>query len=366
LAVLVALSFLLIAPSALAAHLDIVPYFEADGAGGYEFSVGRFDFTKTADPLNGRPPAPIERNVLVFTGFFGTHPVNGQIVNGDPGWDLPPNFADYGDSGADFPTGTQPPRNGRLKFNVVSDPRLGRNLSYWDGAGAPSFGPVPDGEILDIFKPVFAGTPESVTLNGSDESLSGFELTSNPLFPGNFHTHTGHVLWGDASRSTDPSHLPTAGFYLFSLNMEIDNGAVIPNYPNLSTTVSGIDAVSPTFHVILTYGFQNGYDEFIYGDQELQERGEYVYDDGLDDYIWVPELDGEGNPILDPVFDEFGNPVLEVIGVGGFILGPEMQQAADWVHANLAQVPEPGAAVGLVVMLVSGSWLRVRNKFSLV
>jgi hypothetical protein len=109
--------------------------------------------------------------------------------------------------------------------------------------------------------------------------------------------------------------------------------------------------------VVLTYGFLNGYDEFIYGDQEYQERGEYVYDEVQDDYIWVPALDGNGNPILDPVFDEFGNPVLEVIGVGGFILGPEMQAAVNWANANLSSVPEPSgcllAGLSMAVVLLT-------------
>jgi surface-anchored protein len=198
-----ALAAFLPSAGAGAAHLDIVPYFEIDAQNNYQFSVGRFDFNKAGDPLQGRPPVPIERNVLVFTGFFATHPVNGQIVNGDPGWDLPENYADYGDSGAEYPAGTQPPRVGRLKFNVVSDSRLGRNLSYWNGIGTPSFGPVPEGEILDIYKPVFPGPPESVTLNGSDVSLPGFELTSTPLWPGNFHTHTATYCG-----ATPPATLP--------------------------------------------------------------------------------------------------------------------------------------------------------------
>jgi surface-anchored protein len=349
---------------AQAAHLDIVPYFEILPNGDFAFSAGRFDFNKTWQSLNGLPPAVLERNVLAFTGAFQQHPTNGRFVNGDPGWDLPRDVLDFEGYGAKYPIGTLPPRGGRLKFNVVADPRLGRNLSYWDGTGAPSFGPVPDGEIVDIYMPAFAGTPASITLDGSNSSFPGFELTSSSLYPGSFHTHTGHILWGDSSRTVSTSDEPTSGFYLFSLNMEIDGGWLFPNYPEFTGLITGINQVSPTFHVILALGFANGEDEYLYGDPLLEPRGHFLMDeegnfleDEFGDWIWVAELDEFGNEIFDPVLDEFGNPVFDIIGVGEFLLAPEMQAAVNWVNANLATVPEPSccllASLSMAAVLLS-------------
>jgi hypothetical protein len=356
------------ASSAQSAHLDIVPYFEIDAQGDHYFSVGRFDINKAGQPLDGSPPAAIERNVLAFTGAFGKRPSDGQIVNGDPGWDLPADYAEYGDFGAEYPAGTLPPHAGRLKFNVVADPRLGRNLSYWDGSGALSFGPVPDGEILDLHMYAFAGTPASVTLDGSNASFPGFELTSTSLGPGRFHTHTGHILWGDASRVVSQSDQPTPGFYLFSLNMEIVNGTLLPNYPEFTNAVSGINTVSPTFHVILAHGFANGEDEYIYGDPLFEPRGHFLTDDfgnyiedEFGNWTWIPELDEFGNEIFDPVLDESGNPMFDIIGAGGFILAPEMQLAANWVQTNLAPVPEP-ASLMMILGGVSIVGLNLRRR----
>lgn len=112
--------------------------------------------------------------------------------------------------GADYPEGTLAAGFGKLAFNVVVDPRLGRNLSYWDGNGMPSFGAVPGGEILDLYKTNPLGPPANVvTLAGEPTGAPGFQITAPNLHPG-FHEHTAASLWGSAARLADDA--PTPGF----------------------------------------------------------------------------------------------------------------------------------------------------------
>jgi len=358
------LSISFAAPFARAAHVDILPYFQDDG-GQYSLRVGAFDLLQAGNVGNGLPTQPITQNNLVFGGAFGQHPRTGELVNGNPGWGIPSDAGDPDNEGygAAFPAGTLPPYGGSLKFNVVVDPRLGRNLSYWNGVGTPTFGPVPSGEIVDIYRPVTFGTPPSVTLDGSANAPAGFEISSN-IGPGSFHAHTGHVLWGDASRTAPSVDAPAEGFYLFSLNMEIANGFVMPNFPDFAGAAFGLNSTSPTFHVLLAWGFDDGSDQYYLGDiiyqYQYDEFGELLFDDEGNPLLLLDEF---GNPVSE--LDEFGNPLRDTLGYAGFQFAPEMQAAVDWVHANLQPVPEPGTlalgSLGLLALVVSGRRLRRRT-----
>jgi len=353
--VLVVLCSVAVNAPAQAAHIDIVPYFQST-ASGYELRAGSFDFNKTANVFDGLPPEPIKLDVLAFTGAFGMNPSNGHLVNGDPGWDLPASAGDHDGFGAEYPPGTLPPQNGTLSFNAIADPRLGRNLSYWNGVGEPFFGPVPGGEVLDIFQPATFGDPLSITLSGANEDVDGFQLSKTGVNPGSFHTHTGHVLWGSEARDVNAGDEPAPGFYLFSLNMEIENAFLMPNWPNFDGAQTIPRSISPTFHVILAHGFENGEDEYFYGDPVF----EYLFDENGE-----LVLDENGEPIEIPLLDEDGNQVFEILGVGGFILAPEMQKAVDWTHANLGPaVPEPSAFALTAVLMASMAGLYLRGRLA--
>lgn len=122
---------------------------------------------------------------------------------------------------------------GSLSYNVVVDPYLGRNLSYWDGTGTPNFGPVPAGEVLRI--ELSSGT---VTLDGSATALSGHTIESS-LAKFNFHHHWVQRLWG--SESNDPGDMPTEGFYLFSVNAQVSSFGTL---------------VSDPLYIIMAHGFE--------------------------------------------------------------------------------------------------------------
>jgi hypothetical protein len=338
------------ASNSRAEHIDTVPYYEVDGQGHFTLSVGSFDMTKSAVYLNDLPPEPIQRNVLVLGGAASPSPfLPGAVVTGDPGWTLPVAARPDDLFGADYPAGTLPVGSGSLSFNVVADPRLGRNLSYWNGIGSPTFGPVPGGETLDITIASPLGVPPTVTLAGESTGKPGFTIT-NSLFPG-FHEHTGSYLWGSSARDGTPDDYATPGFYLYSLQMEVKNGLAFPD--NVHAHFVG-DSISPTFHILMAVGFNKGGEEPIYGDIIYQ----YQYDE-----FGNALLDAQGNPLLlldalghpVPELDEFGNPLREIIGTGPFVYAPEMQQAMDWVHANLAPIPEPGclSLLGLGAALMS-------------
>ena len=265
----------------------------------------------------------------------------GQRVNADPGWNRPFDFNDpfegEGLFGANYPMGTAPSGYGKLGFNVAVDPRLGRNLSYWDGSGTPSFGPVPSGEILDLYKnnPLGAPLPGNlVTLAGETSGKPGFTVTptAGGLHPG-FHEHTVAALWGSATR--DPSDAPAEGYYLYSRTLTItdeviDRGGFVDFIPGTQT--------SPIFHTLLHYDptptviFEEG--AFVYQYQFNEDGSDYLYDDEGNPLLLLDEF---GNPV--PELDEFGNPQREIIE-----RYPTREAAVSWVNNNLGvAVPEPAS-----------------------
>lgn len=343
-----------------ARHVDIVPYYEVDALGNRTLSVGSYDLASYNDGSQS-----IERNVLLFHGGAGVTPASlpGQRLNGDPGWNRPVNFNDpletFG-TGANYPAGTMPSGYGKLGFNVVVDPRLGRNLSYWDGTGTPSFGPVPSGEILDLYKTNPFGPPlpgNLVTLAGEATGKPGFRVTPEPggLFP-NFHEHTAAALWGSATY--DPDDAPAEGFYLYSRTLTITDEVIETG--GFPIVIPGTQT-SPVFHTLLYYDptptvmYEEG--DFIYQFQFNEDGSDYLYDDKGNPLLLLDEF---GNPV--PELDEFGNPLREIIE-----RYPIREAAFAWVNANLQPVPEPSAgilaAVSFVVLLRNR---RLRGQTSLL
>lgn len=330
-----------------AAHVDIAPYF-----------VGRTNPDSFTEPpsalktgsfdLAGGSEAMLLPDNRVFMGTANNYATGpGWVSTIDPGWGIPSNWEE--DPSESYPAGTSVPLAfGSLSYNVVVDPRLGRNLSYWDGTGAPNFGPVPAGEVLRIELPSGA-----VTLDGSATAQPGTEIKSS-LTSYNLHVHWIQKLYAnDPFETYDPSDTVTEGFYLFSVNAQVDA-------PTSFGTLT-----SEPLYILMAHGFEKYAYEIVYGDQLQEprwlrdEHGDPLMDD---DYNWIPELDSEGNVIYDLVFDEFGNPVLDILAEIEHI-APEMQLARDWVQNNLvAPVPEPASAtlIGAAALAMTGRLRRRR------
>lgn len=325
-----------------ARHVDIVPYYELDALGNRTLSVGSYDLASYNDGSQS-----IERNVLLFYGGAGITPASlpGQRLNGDPGWNRPVDFNNpletFG-TGATYPAGTMPSGYGDLGFNVVVDPRLGRNLSYWDGSGAPSFGAVPGGEILDLYKTNLFGPPlpgNLVTLAGEATGRPGFTVTppGGGLHP-NFHEHTAAALWGSATYAPDDA--PAEGYYLYSRTLTVTDDVL--DFGDHIEFVSGTQT-SPVFHTLLVYHpsatlvYEDG--DFIYQYQLNEDGSDYLYDDEGNPLLLLDEF---GNPV--PELDELGNPLREII-----TRNPSFEAAVAWVDANLQPVPEPTTMTSVVV-----------------
>lgn len=261
---------------------------------------------------------------------------------------------DEGDGlfGANYPEGTAPTGFARFGFDIVADPRLGRNLSFWNGSGEVDFGPATGGEIVDLYKASPFGAPvDIVTMNGENSDVPGFELTPS-LHPG-YHEHTVAAVWGSEVRAPDDQ--PSPGLYLYTLRLTLQD-EVFP-LPNGFVEIIPGEQTSPVFHVMLiTPGLEDDsvyeYGDIIYQFQ-YDEFGELIYDDAGNPLLLLDEF---GNPI--PELDDEGNPLRELI-----VHSPRFDAAVSWVHNNLGPaVPEPsGFALGAVALAaVVGFRLRSR------
>lgn len=213
------------ASDACADHTDIVPYFQVGDDGALTLKTGALNLA--ANP----PQQTITTDARVFSGAVGGTPAKGI----SPGWSYRyPDDGEYPEGTRDVPEAnwdlgeTGPLTFIPISYNVVVDPRLGRNLSYWNGVGAPTFAPVPGGEVLDIFFNYDAdnGLYDLRRLDGGPAGLTGGVAIRRDGSSFDSHVHPEYRLYGDADRTDAPAD----GFYLFALNVAAHGHASEPFY----------------------------------------------------------------------------------------------------------------------------------------
>ncbi|MDJ0852294.1 MAG: choice-of-anchor M domain-containing protein, partial [Myxococcota bacterium] len=111
-----------------------------------------------------------------------------------------------------------------LLYFFLSDPMLGRNLSFWDGLGDVDFGPVPDDEVFVGLIPAGFLEFELTVADGADADVGGsLVATTDP--GGRLHDHVSFFLYGDDTPVETPGEraadLATPGVYLISLGVAV-------------------------------------------------------------------------------------------------------------------------------------------------
>lgn len=185
--------------AAAQAHLDVLPFVDSGG----DLAIGGFDFNASANPF-------VETQI--FEGELTDRFSPGQFRGDDPG------FVGVSDTLAGLlPAGSDNlPAEALVTLNIVLDPLLGnRSMSFWNGVGAVSLGPVPDGEVLEISKFSFVSV-----LDGSN-AISGFPVGETSTV-GSLHDHLDFVLSGDDSGAPDDV---TEGVYVIRGSMSVDDAS---------------------------------------------------------------------------------------------------------------------------------------------
>lgn len=192
------LGLLLLAPGARAdeeeAHVDML---FMDGGG--KVVTGGFDF----DELVGEIGPRVFESELEGPGY----------LTDEPGWNATDNLASIGN-----PPGVSAlPGNTDIRFDILSDPTLGRNLSFWDGIGPVSFTSVPNFETLTVSRTVGPMTFLTAVADGSASDVGGFavDTTSSTGF---LHKHIDFYALGGVGQD----EAPTAGIYLLTLRAVVD------------------------------------------------------------------------------------------------------------------------------------------------
>ena len=175
------------AAPASAQHYDV--FFAKEGM---HPAVGAFDFDGGGTVI---PDVRVFERALDFDS-----PV---YVGSDPG---------YAAGTSEYPFGWSAlPGNVEVPFEILRERTLGRNLSYWNGVGAPSFGPIPDGEVLVVDQNGCIVCGQAIA-DGSSSDIAGFSLGTTSG-TGSLHQHHDYFLLGDLALSDSP----TPGVYLLTL-----------------------------------------------------------------------------------------------------------------------------------------------------
>jgi MYXO-CTERM domain-containing protein len=163
-------------------------------------------------------------NVRVFDFAFGDDPLQPFFIQ-DPGFHPQP--------GSGLPPGSA------VTVSVLS------GLSYWNGTGNPSFGPVPAGETLKLEK-----GSGSLTVGAS--APAGF-LTIDASTPatGEFDQHLGSTLMGIAAAD------PSAGIYLTTFQLHESDASI---------------AASPSIFIV----YNNGLDDALVDDAKVCLRDNFA------------------------------------------------------------------------------------------
>lgn len=171
-----------------AAHVDML--FMQEGG---RVVTGEYDFDALAGSIGAR--------------VYESEMPPGQIID-EPGWNAVSDTAQIGS-----PPGVAPLSGSTaLSFDILLDPNLGRNLSFWDGVGPVSFGAAPDSEVLTVSKQIGPMTFLTATADGGASGVPGFDVDATD--PGGYlHKHLDFLLLGDLANSD----IPTDGIYLLTL-----------------------------------------------------------------------------------------------------------------------------------------------------
>lgn len=155
-------------------------------------------------------------NLRVFDFVFGQDDPTQPYYDADPGWRAEPETG--------FPsTGFTPGKN--LHFDILSGAPFGlpANLTYWNGAGSPHFGLVPNGETLRLD---LAGGLADATAGSGNSFIPGFNIGTFDS-SGDLHVHLSSFIQGSGGNN------PANGIYMMVLDP--------------STDMPGIAAAKPIF-----------------------------------------------------------------------------------------------------------------------
>lgn len=275
--------------------------------------------------------------------------VRGVSISGNSLLSENPGFVSITSATALGPVGLlRVPGAQALRFNVLVPPAstmpelAGRNLSYWDGNGAVSWGPTPDSdEGIRIVRGLLANPTFATTVDGSDAPIDGFVIGTT-LASGSLHEHLKYLLLPD--NGALPPAGPEDGVYLMLLEVSYAPYAEwIPVFIGVEAFAGGLAAQSAaTLAVESSFvlplcsdGIDNDKDgviDFADGDpgcedsDDMSERGALAEcDDGRDNdgdgLIDAPNDSGclhPTNPIEapEPTFS-----ALLLAGIGGLAAG---------------------------------------------
>lgn len=196
-AIVLAIASGLIATSgAWAQHIDILAYTQ-----GGQIVIGKTD---------------VMLGTVVESRIF-TETVPGSDANG---------YAS-GNPGFNAITGYTLPGGVRPSLRAVTTSFLPRNLSYWDGTGAVSFGALPNNEKLYIGEFVSIFWQGTTVADGSASPTSAYSITTATNANGTYHKHISYLLRGKnqpisiapGTGDDAPNAPPSAGFYIAAMEL---------------------------------------------------------------------------------------------------------------------------------------------------
>ena len=252
-----------------------------------------------------------------------------------------------------------------LRFNVLVPPAstmpelAGRNLSYWDGNGAVSWGPTPDpDEGIRIVRGSLANPTFSATVDGGDAPIDGFVIGTT-LASGSLHEHLKYLLLPD--NGALPPAGPDDGVYLMLLEVSYAPYAEwVPVFIGVEAFAGGLAAQSAATLAIesdlllplCSDGIDNDKDgliDFAGGDpgcegpDDMSERGALAEcDDGIDndgdgliDFPNDPGCLHPTNPIEapEPAFSALLLTGVGALAAGGRARGRRSGEAARFMGA---------------------------------
>lgn len=280
--------------SAQGIHLDVAIQ---ENVGDGRLSVHGFDF----DVL-------LQNSIAVDRRVF----VRGVTITGNSLVSENPGFVSITSSTALAPASLRRvPGVQALRFNVLVPPAstmpalAGRNLSYWDGNGIPSWGPVPDAEEgIRIVRGTLASPTFSLQVDGATSPVPGFAIGST-LVSGSLHEHLKFLLLPDNGQL--PPAGPEDGVYLMLLELSYAPYAEwVPIFVGIEAFAGGLGAQQAAAAAIeaayqrplCSDGIDNdkdgsidlaGFDPGCTDPNDMSERGALAQcDNGIDD-----DLDGQ-------------------------------------------------------------------------